>query len=153
MINNIMDNKQNKKIEKRINSIYDFIDPSVDNLFVKGKLLISARTAKEMREKLLQFEPPKRDIKAYNIRIKINRNKTENILSINCTQFTINKKLKLVNDDDDVFQTFIYSVDELIRYGFKLSHIKSMIKALKNNLISFEKPYISFTELKKSLEK
>ncbi len=140
-----------KKIIERINSIYDIIDPSLDHLFVKNKLVISAKTEKEMDNKLLEFDKPNKEIKAFNIRIKINKNKKDNILSINCSQLTINKKLKLVSEDDDVFQTFTYSQDELIKYGFKLSHLKSMMKAVKNHLVSYEKSSISITELKKAL--
>ncbi len=104
-----------------------------------------------MDNKLLEFDKPNKEIKAFNIRIKINKNKKDNILSINCSQLTINKKLKLVSEDDDVFQTFTYSQDELIKYGFKLSHLKSMMKAVKNHLVSYEKSSISITELKKAL--
>jgi hypothetical protein len=143
--------KSTKKIIKIINDINDIIDPQLDHLFVKNKLLISAKNAKEMKEKLLEFDAPTKDIKAFNIRIKINKT-GENILTINCTQQTINKKLKLVTEDDDVFQVFTYSPEELIKYGFKLSHIKSMIKTVKNHLISYEKSSISFTELKKALD-
>jgi hypothetical protein len=143
-----------KKIIKRINSIYDIIDPQLDHLFIKNKLLISAKTAKEMKEKLLEFDAPTKDTKAFNIRIKINKTfeNNKNLLTINCTQQTINKKLKLFTEDDDVFQVFTYSSEELIKYGFKLSHIKSMIKAVKNHLVSYEKSSISFTELKLALQ-
>ncbi len=135
------------KSSKKVISINNIIDTQLDHLFVNYKLLISAKTGKEMREKILKFDTPTKNIKAFNIRIKIN-NIGENILSINCTQKTINKKLKLVTEDDDVFQVFTYSSEELIKYGFELSHLKSMMKAVKNHLISYEKSSISFTELK-----
>ncbi len=138
------------KLDKRINSIYDVIDPNLDHLFIKNKLFISGKTSKDIKEQLATFDAINNDISAFLIRIKINK-KHKHVLTINCTQQTIKKNLKLVTGDDDMFQVFTYTTDELIKYGFKLSHLKSMMKAVKNNLISFEKSNITFTELKKAL--
>jgi hypothetical protein len=74
-------------------------------------------------------------------------------LSINCGQITITPKLFIGPKDDDTFQTFTYTKDELINNGFKMTHIKKMMKAIKNNLISFEKSSISITELLKKTQK
>jgi hypothetical protein len=140
------------KLDKRINSIYDVIDPNLDHLFIKNKLVISGRTSKEIKEQLTNFDVINKDINCFLIRIKINK-KQKNILTINCTQQTIKRNLKLITGDDDMFQVFTYTAEELIKYGFKLSHLKGMMKAINNNLISFEKSNITFTELKKSLQK
>ncbi len=139
------------KLNKRIKSIYEVIDPSLDHLFINNKLIISGKTTKDIKEQLQKFENPSKDISVFVIRIKLNpKNKT--ILGINCTQQTLTTKLKLIAGDDDMFQSFTYSQEELIKYGFKLSHLKSMMKAIKNDLISFEKSSITFTELKNALK-
>jgi len=90
----------------------------------------------------------KKDIKGFLIRITIN-NKEKYILNINCVQITLTPKLFIGPKDDDASQIFTYTEDELLKNGFKLSHIKKMMRAIKKNLISFEKSNISITELLK----
>jgi hypothetical protein len=72
---------------------------------------------------------------------------------INCSSYTVTPKLSLVSKDDDVSQTFTYSKKELEKYNFKLSHIKKIIKALKKDLVSFEKSSVSITNVFNALEK
>ncbi len=40
----------------------------------------------------------------------------------------------------------------LKKHGFKKSHMKYMMKAIKNNLISFEKTRITISELLKAIK-
>ena len=80
--------------------------------------------------------------------MKIDKN-NKSIISINCDQVTINEKLIIKSLESDGFQTFIYSTDELLKHGFKMSHIKKMIKAIKNHTVKFDKSFITITELLK----
>ena len=56
---------------------------------------------------------------------------------INVNQLTLTKDLELKQNDDDNGQTITYTVDEIDNLGFKLSHVKKIIKAVKNKTISF----------------
>ena len=40
--------------------------------------------------------------------------------------------------DDDTSITITYTKDELKKYGFKKSHVSKIIKAIKNDLVSYE---------------
>ena len=141
------------KLIKKINEIKKILDPKKDHLFVGNELVVSEKTGKLLKEHIKEnYEPPQKNIKAYIIRIDVD--KKNNIpLSINCGQITITPKLFIGPKDDDTFQTFTYTKDELIDNGFKMTHIKKMMKAIKNNLISFEKSSISITELLKKTQK
>jgi len=139
------------KLNKRIKSIYNEIDPNLTHLFINNKLIISGKNIKDIKEQLQKFENPSKDISVFIIRIKLNP-KNNNVLLIDCTQQTLTTKLKLIAGEYDLFQNFTYSQEELIKYGFKLSHLKSMMKAIKNVLISFDKSSITFTELKNALK-
>jgi len=80
--------------------------------------------------------------------MKIDKNEKD-IISINCVQVTINEKLNIKSLEGDGFQTFTYTSGELNKHGFKMSHIKKMIKAIKNHTVKFDKSFISITELLK----
>ena len=71
------------KLDKRINSIYDVIDPNLDHLFIKNKLVISGRTSKEIKEQLTNFDVINKDINCFLIRIKINK-KLKYFIQISC---------------------------------------------------------------------
>ena len=40
--------------------------------------------------------------------------------------------------DDDISITITYTKDELKKYGFKKNHISKIIKAVKNDLVSYD---------------
>ena len=52
--------------------------------------------------------------------------------------------------DDDIAQTITYSREEFNKYGFKKSHITKIIKAIKNDLISYENFGVSITDVLKA---
>jgi hypothetical protein len=141
------------KFDKKINEIKKVLDPNKDHLFVGNELVASEKASKILKESVKEnYEPPQKNIKAYIIRIDIDK-KNKFPLSINCGQITITPKLFIGPKDDDTFQTFTYTKDELLDNGFKMSHVKKMIKAIKNNLISFEKSNISISELLSKTQK
>jgi len=141
------------KLKKRINEINKVLQPSMSHLFVGNELVASEKTAKLIKQYVKEnYEPPKKNIKGYIILISIDI-KDKFPVHINCVENTITPKLSIGPKDNDASQTFTYTKDELINNGFKMSHIKKMMKAIKNNLISFEKSSISITELLKKTQK
>lgn len=93
--------------------------------------------------------PPKNNKKVYIIRVKINNSNTHsnNKLIINCLQQTITPTLALKIEKGDYMITISYSNEEFKKYGFKLSHVKKIINALKNHTVSLEKNIINITEI------
>jgi len=128
------------------------IDPTKDHLYVGGERVASEKTLKKIKEYVkTEFDPPKKNLKGFLIKFNI-KNTSKLFMNVTCTQITITPKLFIGASDDDMFQLFTYSSDEIKKYGFKKSHIKYMMKAIKNDLISFEKSKITITELLKAIK-
>ena len=141
------------KLTKKINEIKKILKPSISHLFIGNELVASEKTLKLLKDNIKEnYEPPKKNIKGFIIRITIDI-KDKIPIYINCVENTITPKLSIGPSDDDASQIFTYTKDELLDNGFKLSHVKKMMKAIKNNLISFEKSSISITELLKKTQK
>ena len=150
-----MSNKTNitniTNITKKIDDIKKILDPSKVHIFVGNELIASEKTTKVLKDYVKNnFEEPTKNIKGYIIYLDIDK-KNKTPLQVELTQVTITPKLIVGPKDDDAFQTFTYTSDELLKNSFKISHIKKMIKAIKNNMISFEKSSISITELIKKM--
>lgn len=138
-----------EKLDKKLEDIKKVLQPSMSHLFVANELVSSNKLPKLLREDVKKnFDPPKKPIKGYIIRMKIDKNE-KHIISINCDQVTINEKLNIKSLEGDGFQTFTYTSEEILKNGFKMSHIKKMIKAIKNHTVKFDKSFISITELLK----
>ena len=136
-----------EKLNKIIHKIESILEPSINHMFIANELILSKKTMKDIKSSIKnEYESPKKNIKGFIIRLKIDK-KNKKPLIINCTQVTITSKLFIDSLDDDIFQIFTYTYDELIKYGFSLSHIKKIIKAIKNNKISFDKSSISITDI------
>ena len=137
------------KLNEKINKIKDTLDPYKDHLFVSNDLVASEKTTKALKEYVKNnYDAPSKNIKGFIIRMDLDK-KNKIPLRINCGQITLTPKLFIGPKDDDILQTFTYTTDELLKYGFKLNHIKKMMKAIKNNTISFEKSSVSISELLK----
>jgi hypothetical protein len=128
------------------------IDPTKDYLYVGGDLIASDKTFKKIKEYVKnEYDAPKKNIKGFLI--KFNIKKTSKVfMNVSCTQITITPKLFIGATDDDMFQIFTYSPEEIKKHGFKKSHLKYMMKAIKKDLISFEKSRITITELLKAIK-
>lgn len=138
-----------EKLDKKIEDIKKVLQPSMSHLFIANELVSSNKLPKLLREDVKKnFDPPTKPIKGYIIRMKIDKNE-KHIISINCIQVTINEKLNIKSLEGDGFQTFTYTSEEILKNGFKMSHIKKMIKAIKNHTVKFDKSFISITELLK----
>ena len=137
------------KLNEKINKIKDILDPTKDHLFVSNDLIVSEKTTKALKDNVKNnYDAPTKNIKGFIIRFDVDK-KNKIPLRINCGQVTITPKLFIGPKDDDILQTFTYTQDELLKFGFKLSHVKKMMKAIKNNTISFEKSSIPISELLK----
>ncbi len=140
-------NANQEKIKKVLDKVNDLIDIKMDHMFVGGDLVASEKSFKDIKKSVKEnYDAPKKDIKAYIFSFKIDK-KDKDILSIFCKQLTITPKLFIKFGDDDVFQTFTYSSNELIKYGFKLTQLKKIMKAIKNNEVSYRKTSISISDI------
>lgn len=105
------------------------------HVFHNGKLIkqLSTPFPKKLNELVKEYiNPPETDKKVFVIRIKFNPNEKKSKLVITCLQQTIKKNLNIATDKRDYKITVRYSDEELNKYGFKLIHIKKIIKTLKN---------------------
>lgn len=103
---------------------------------------------KKLNEHVKKYiSPPKTNKKVFVVRIKLIPDEPENILIINCLQQTIKTNLSMITEKRDYKITVEYSKEELDKYGFKLSYIKKIIKALENNTFGLDKKIISITQI------
>jgi hypothetical protein len=125
------------------------LDPTKEHLYVDNKLITSQKTFKAIKEEIKRdYENPLKNIHGFFISMKINK-KGKIPLTVTCLQITISPNLFIGPTADDAFQSFTYNTNELKKYGFKLSHIKKMMRAIRKNTVSFEKDSISISELLK----
>jgi hypothetical protein len=120
------------------------------HIFYKNKLLkqLSAQTPLKLKATIKEHvNPPKTNKKVFAIRIKLNSNNPKSKLIITCLQQTITPNLNFITDKGDHMIVVEYSDEELSKYGFKLSHIKKIIKALEKRTVSLEKNFISISEI------
>jgi hypothetical protein len=137
------------ELDNKINEIKDILVPSQSHLFIGGDLVASAKSTKELKDYIKQsYNPPKKNLKGYLVRLKVSKSSSTPLI-INCTEMTITPKLTIKSEDDDGYQTVKYSKIELNKYGFKLIHIKKIIKAIKNETVDFNNSIISLSELLK----
>ncbi len=140
-------------MEKIFEKITKLINIKEYHLFINNKIIVSAKTLPSLKKKIKEdFNNPEEDIKCFIVSLSLDSN-YKYPLMINCSSYIITSKLSLISSDDDVSQTFTYSKKELEEYSFKLSHIKKIIKALKKDLVSFEKSNISITNIFNVLDK
>jgi hypothetical protein len=133
-------------IEKIIQKV---IDPTKNYLYVGGDLVVSDKSIKKIKEFVKsEFDPPKKNIKGFLIKVNI-KNTCKIFMNVSVTQITITPKMFIGATDDDMFQIFTYSPDEMIKYGFKKGQLELMMNAIKNHLVSFEKNRITISELLK----
>ena len=141
------------KLKNKLNEINKVLQPSMSHLFVGNEIVASEKTAKLIKQYVKEnYEPPKKNIKGFIIRITIDiKDKTP--IYINCVETTITPKLSIGPRGDDASQSFTFTKDELMKYGFKMGYVYEMIDAVNNNLISFEKSSISITDLMNKINK
>lgn len=131
----------------KLDKIKKLIDTSQYHVYHKNKQILSAKTIKQLKSNIKNdVTPPTKNIKVYILELDIDP-EWKYPLSINCSQYTITPKLALVVKPDDMSQTINYTKEDLKNYPFNLSHISKIIKAIKENLISFEKDEIFIKDI------
>lgn len=131
-------------LETEINKI---LPTQTYNLFYKYKYLkkLTSSTPKKL-DKLIEenVNPPNKNKKVFLIKIKVNPDNINKKIIISCTECIITPQLKLISYD---LITVIYSENEIKTHGFKLIHIKKIIKALETKKVNFEKMFINISEI------
>lgn len=138
--------------------ISNVLETKTYHVFYKNKHLkqLSTPIVSKIEKLIKEFvNPPKTDKKVFIIRIKYDPDSENRRVIISCTQQTITPNLYLVSKtntnslDGDVHMSVSYSVDELKKYGFELSHVKKIMLGLKKKTIDLEKNIISISEILK----
>ncbi len=137
------------KLTNILNKVSDIIDTKNSHMFVSNELVASGKTMKDIKTYVKDnYDAPEKDIKGYIIRLKIDKNyKTP--LSITCMQITLTPKLFIKSGDEDGIQTFNYTTDELLKHKFSMTHLKKIMKAIKNDAVSYRKTSIPISEILK----
>ena len=139
-----------EKVLLKLEKINNIIDPNKYHLFRNNKIILSSKSLKSLKEDLKTFENPTKNIKVFLVSINI-KPKYKYPLIINCTQQTITTKLALLTSEDDMSVSITYTNDELLKYGFKLSHIKKIMNSIKKDLIDYSDLTESITNINHKL--
>jgi hypothetical protein len=132
---------------KEIKNGYSLVNKNKIILFDSSSTIEGLK--KQIKKKIVA---PNKNIKVYII--DINKPKSsEYVLTINCYRQTITPELKLsLKDGDELyFQTITWTAKEFEKFGLKKTDIFKIIKAIKKNLISFEKNSVSISEVLKNV--
>ena len=120
------------------------------HIFYKNKQLKQLTASTPVKLKLAIKEhvnPPKKNKKVFIIRIKINSDNSNRKIIISCDQYTITTELGLIVEKGDYGISVIYSDNDLEKYGFKLTHIKKIIKVLETKTVNLSKNFINISEI------
>jgi len=132
-----------------INSV---LETQTYHVFYKNKHLkqLTANTPAKLKLAIkANVNPPKKNKKVFIIRIKLNLDNPNRNIIVSCDQYTITTNLGLVVEKGDYSISITYSLLELEKFGFKLSHIKKIIKALETKSIDLSKNFIYISEILK----
>jgi hypothetical protein len=135
-----------EKVLSKLERINNLIDTNKYHLYRNNKIILSETTLKKVKDELKTFENPTKYIKVFLVSINIDP-KYKYPIIINCSQNTITPKLALLTKEEDMSISVTYNKEELLKVGFKLSHIKKIIYALKNDLIDFTDLTESITDI------
>jgi hypothetical protein len=139
-------------LEAIYDKIRDTVDLKLEYLYINNKVVATGKSMKSLKENVKEnFENPAKDIKCFIIRLSIKPDYKHKLI-ISCAQHTVTPKLGLFAREGDMAQTFTYSDKELLKYKFKLSHLKKIMKVIKKDLISYEKSSVPITDVFKALE-
>lgn len=130
--------------------IDSILQTQIYHIFYKNKHLKQLSAPTPIKTKAMIKEhvnPPKTNKKVFIIRIKYNPTDQKSKLIISCLQQTITPGLTLLAEKTDHMIIVKYSDEELEKYGFKLSHVKKIIKALEKHTVSLEKDFISISQI------
>ena len=112
---------------EKINKI---LDMSKYHIFFKNKQLkeLSSPTLKILKTKIKKnVSNPKTEKKIFIVSLSYKPESKDKILTIICSQYTLNTDLNIFLNEDDSSVTIIYSKEDLENISFDLTHIKKII--------------------------
>ena len=133
-----------------IENIDSILQTQTYHIFYKNKKIKQLTAPTPIKVKALikeHINPPKTNKKIFVIRVKFNSDEPKSKLVITCLQQTITSELVMITGKDDYMITVKYTGDEFDKFGFKLSHIKKIINALEQHIVSLEKSFINISEI------
>jgi hypothetical protein len=152
-INSNTTKEPENEIDSLLNDINNSFDIKLYYLYINNKLICKEKTIPKIKSSLKEsYKNSVADVKGYLVSFTID-NKYKYPLMINCTSYTITPKLLMKTTDDDASQIFVYTADDLKKYGFNESHLFKIMKALKDESISFESNTVSISDVLKSSSK
>ncbi len=108
------------------------------HLFKNTKQILEETNIRTLKKAIKDnIKPPNKDTKVFVISFEVDPEYKFPLIIV-CGQYTLTDKLSLIMIDDDISITITYTKDELKKYGFKKNHISKIIKAVKNDLVSYE---------------
>ena len=128
----------------------NFIDNSIDmskvHLYKSNKSLLNDKDLSKLKLQIKEnVKPPSKDIKVYIVSFSVNVNRDKPLKFI-ITQYTLTPKLALIPKNDDITQTFTYTLDELKKYKFKEEYIGKIINIIKKGEKIFKKMTVSIAD-------
>ncbi len=126
-----------EKLEQKINKILPL---SKANLVYKNKIILSeSRIMKKLLASIKNnIKKPSKDIEVFIVEARFDFDDEEYPLAITINMNNLTTELKL-NPVLGYMKNFLYTHKDLLKYGFKKSHLNQMINAVKNRLVSFRK--------------
>ena len=120
------------------------------HVFYKNKQLkqLESPTLKNLKSEIKKkVSNPKTEKKIFIVSLSYKPESKNKVLTIICTQYTLDTDLNIFLNSDDSSVTITYSNEELENNYFELYHIKKIINALKKNKIDYEKQFIPITDI------
>ncbi len=100
--------------------------------------IVSEKTLSKLKKVVKEnIENPNEDVDVFLVKFKLNLN-DKIPLRILFAPYFITEKLNLIPNYDNSSLTIEYSKEEFEKYGFNKKHIKKIIKAIKNNKVSYK---------------
>jgi hypothetical protein len=126
-------------------------------LYHKGKPILNEKNFKLLKKSANEnIKNPTKDIKVIIISIHIlekNIGTIKSILTVNCSQFTLNTDSKIQSNSDDFGQTFTFTSNELIKHGFKKTYLSKMANSIIKDIVDYSNDSTSITDLLKLYKK
>jgi hypothetical protein len=132
------------KFEKEINKILPL---STTHLVYKNKIILSEKILKNLKISIKNnIKNPSKNLDVFIIKAVFDSEDDEYPLAIivELNHLTPELELKPVLG---YWKNFIYTPDDLLKYGFKKNHLDKMMNAVKNRTVSFRKIDSSIVEI------
>jgi hypothetical protein len=138
-----------EELKKKINKILPL---SMENIYHKNKLILSEKTPEKIDNAVEEkVKNPSKNIQVFLIRARFNNNSNHPfIISVIMTNITPESRLEHILG---YMKTFVYTKDDLEKYGFDKSDLIKIMNAVKNRTVSFRKITSPISEVYESKKK